>query len=87
MCAGIRIEGAEIVHITGMKIDGWDIGLNVQNVNKLIVEKGVTNYCDIGIKLENCCDSDIRDVCISNRSYQFSYTTLTLSIMLAMRAV
>lgn len=87
MCAGIRIEGAKTVYINGMKIDGCDIGLDVKDVNKLIVKEGITNHCDIGINLDSCGDSDIKDVCIRNRSYQFSYTLLALSIMLAIKAV
>lgn len=79
--AAVSMENCENIRIGKMEVDGFEVGLDAKNTRELSIGKITTNNCNAAINLEDCWDSDIKDINIKCHSRKFSYTTLSSSIM------
>lgn len=80
---GVSIEHCKDVNIGKIVAHGTDTVLEVKSTNKLSVQGINANNCGTAINLEECWDSDIKNINIKSHSRKFSYTTLASSIMTA----
>lgn len=79
--AAVSIENSENIRIGKIQTDGSHTILEAKNTNKLSVQEVVGKNCSTLINLEECWDSDIKNINIKRNPRKFIYTTLSSAIM------